>query len=154
MVSNDYPERYYNTGTSQLGTFTHRWRHSCKYEDCWTPSYRECDLNRIETVLSGSDGKKMLSCNKQSGTECSDWWSPERKNVYTNTEVYPISPGELVNDLGPYPSVELSFDMMEASMGVLQDWYQKSNTNSLSKKEKKELLKTADSFLQRVGVSS
>ena len=91
MVSNDLPERCYNTGTSFLGTYTHRWCWSCIYEDNWTPSCRHCELYRVNNILCGRDGDAMTrSCDK-----CSDWWSPSREHVHTNADVYPIAPADL-----------------------------------------------------------
>ena len=162
MVSNDLPERCFNTGTSQLGTFTHRWRHSCRYEDNWTPSCSDCELDRMDTILSGRDVEchqvdtfvpgDDVQTMKKPCSKCSDWWSPDRKNVYTNAEVYPIAPGEKYT--GPFPAVELSFELIENSMKDLQRWYQQSNSDTSSKRIKKLLIKTAENYMQRVGVSS
>ena len=69
MVSNDLPERCYNTGISLIGICTHCWGHSCKYEDNWTPSCKKCEIQRMENILSGKED--VPNC-----TKCSDWWSP------------------------------------------------------------------------------
>ena len=109
----------------------------------------------MNNILCGRDGKAMTrSCGR-----CSDWWSPTRQHVYTNADVYPIAPADLhliaagEKKTGPIPAVELSFEMMENSIAALQDWYQKENNGNLSKKEGKQLEKTADDFLHRLGVS-
>ena len=155
MVSNDLPERCFNTGTSLIGTFTHRWRHSCKYDDNWTPSCNECLLDRMDTVLTGKDNKpdKAAAAMKPSCNKCSDWWSSERKHVYTTANVYPLGPGENSNE--PIPAVELSFELMENSLNKLQHWYQQSiNEKSSKKSDNQKLKKTAEEYMHRVGVSS
>ena len=152
MISNDLPERCYNTGTSFLGTYTHRWCWSCIYEDNWTPSCRHCELHRVNNILFGRDGDAMTrSCDK-----CSDWWSPSREHVHTNAEVYPITPADLYTiapeekEDCPIPAVELSFEMMENSIDALQEWYQQEKNGALSKVQ---LEKAADDYLHRLGVS-
>ena len=66
--------------------------------------------------------------------------------------VCPIAPGEKYT--GPFPAVELSFELIENSMKDLQRWYQQSNSDTSSKRIKKLLIKTAENYMQRVGVSS
>ena len=70
MISNDYPERCSNTGTTQNGTFTHRWRHSCMFEDSIVPSCPSCHFKNIEYILSPPSVhiKRESSCH-----QCLDW---------------------------------------------------------------------------------
>ena len=44
MISNDYVERCSNTCSTLNGTFTHRWRHSCQFDDSIVPSCSSCQL--------------------------------------------------------------------------------------------------------------
>ena len=47
IVSNNYPERCANTVLANLGTFTHRWGYSGKYNGNVTPSCQKCELGRV-----------------------------------------------------------------------------------------------------------
>ena len=90
------------------------------------------------------------SCDK-----CSDWWSPSRKHVHMNVDVYPIAPADLYTiapeekEDCPIPAVELSFEMMENSIDALQEWYEQQKNGALSKVQ---LEKAADDYLHRLGV--
>ena len=50
IISNDSPERCSNTCTTLNGTFTHRWRHSCLFDDNTVPCYQFCNLKNIEFI--------------------------------------------------------------------------------------------------------
>ena len=87
MVSQDYPEGCYNTGMSNLGVYTHRWGHSCKYDDVVTPSCVKCEWNRIEHIVNQNDGQIDVCSN------CLDWWGVSRMGIPP-----PIAKG-LANDI-------------------------------------------------------
>lgn len=139
MIWNDLPQWRYNTSTLVLGIYTHRRRWSCIYDDKWTPSCRNCELHRLENILCGRDEEAMiLSCDT-----CSNWWSPIWQHVYTAADVYSIDPADLhliasgENKTGPIPVVELSFELVENSIAVLQNWYQQSNNGNFPQKKRK-----------------
>lgn len=154
MVSQDYPERCSSTCTSNLGSYTHRWRHSCKYDDNLTPSCKHCEWNRINHILDQNDDQ-INHCSK-----CLDWWDKGRKNVFGREEKYPIGPGEAIEKSGPCkalnetflntPSVEISFKLMENSTKILQEWIHhcqmKSNFN------KRSLPGIATTYLRMLGL--
>ena len=51
MISNDYVERCSNTCTTQNGTFTHRWRHSCQFDDNLIPSCPSCQPKTLNSFF-------------------------------------------------------------------------------------------------------
>ncbi len=79
-------------------------------------------------------------------TKCSDWWLPERQNIYVgaDTTVYPIGPGQQENSSCSVPSVELSFEMIEKLLTTLQAWYEaQTEDKSTGKKRAAQLKKCA-----------
>ena len=106
MISNDLPETCSNTCTTFNGAFTHRWRHSCKFDDNIVHACPSCDLNNIQKILTNSsmNQEQIKSCG-----ECSDWWSHD----VTKPSVYPIHPKVFDNEINTFPSVELSFLMIK-----------------------------------------
>ena len=84
----------------------------------------------MDNVLSGRDD--VRTC-----TKCSDWWSPNHTNVYARRDIteYPIRPGE-VDSTSPFPSVELSFEIIENSLRLLQKWYDVSMAELTTGKNK------------------
>ena len=114
MISEDYPERCLNTSTAQIGTYTHRWGHSCKYNKDLTPSCEECEMNRIETVVGHRDDVPIPKCD-----QCLDWWSPISSDVHKNNGTYPIHPSEMSEDMVNFPSVRLSFGLIKNSIELL-----------------------------------
>ena len=126
MLSQDYPERCYCTCTADIGKFTHRWRYTCMYVDDHTPSCADCEWNRINHILDQND-EEIKGCSK-----CQDWWGKGRNNVFGREKKYPIGPSEAIKMSGPsktietkmldIPSVEISFEMLENSIVILQEW--------------------------------
>jgi len=126
MVSQDYPERCYDTGMSNLGVYTHRSGHSCKYDDVVTPSCVKCEWNRIEHIVNQNDGQ-IDACSN-----CSDWWDVSRNNVYGRETKYPLSPSQAIEQSRTsksidesrliVPSVEITFEMWVNTIKVLQEW--------------------------------
>ena len=149
LISEDYPERCQNTCTAQLGIFTHRWGYSCLYDDNMTPSCKACEFNRITNVLQNNDVYPMEKCGN-----CLDWWSPCRNNVHINADRYPIAPGETLDKLHSFPSVKLSFQMLNNSVDSLQDWYRQSTLDkTITSRETQSLSKKAKDYLQMLGFS-
>ena len=110
LVSNDYPERCFNTAISQNGTYTKRFGHSFMYDKVTTPSCAQCQIQRMEILLDESRNASIGPCEN-----CSDWWSNvERGNKY------PIPPGGDITKVG---MVELSFELITNSLKDLQIWY-------------------------------
>lgn len=113
LVSNDYPERCFNTGISQKGNYTKRFGHSCLFNKTSTPSCPRCQLQRMEIILSNSSNVSLEPCE-----DCTDWWARvERGNKY------PISPGGDITKVIP---VELSFELIVNSLKDLEDWYREN----------------------------
>ncbi len=108
MISNDLPERCSNTCTTLNGTFTHRWRHSCLFDD-------NTHLKNIEFILSPSSVniKREVYCD-----QCLDWWS----QGVTKPNIYPIQRESFLDEIENFPAVELSFEMIYNSIISLQDW--------------------------------
>ena len=102
MVSQDYPERCYNTGLSNLGVYTHRWGHSCKYDDVVMPSCVKCKWYRIEHIGNQNDGQIDVCSN------CSNWWDVSRNNVYGKEKKYPLSPSQAIEESGTSKSIDES----------------------------------------------
>ena len=123
MISNDYPERCSNTGTTQNGTFTHRWRHSCIYEDSIVPSCSSCHLNYILSPPS-VHLKRESSCD-----QCLDWW---HRGV-TKPKTYPIQHESFLHKIQNFPAIEISFEMIYNSVTSLQEWCSSSNLSSTQK---------------------
>jgi hypothetical protein len=142
MISNDLPERCANTCTTLNGTYTHRWRHSCSYNDRTCPSCKHCELGHIMHILGEYKTPSMPTrCE-----ECNDWWSRE----VTKPDVYPLSPEQVYQGESDTPPVEISFKMMECSIKSLFSFIQSKRhhiTNS-------SLLKTGKTYLQMVGLST
>ena len=125
MMSQDYPERCYNynMGMSNLGVYTHRWGHSCKYDDL---SCITCEWNHIEHIVNQRDGQIDACSNSL------DWWDISRNNVYGREMKYPLSPSQAIEQSGTsksidesrliIPSVEITFEMWVNTIEVLQEW--------------------------------
>lgn len=141
MVSNDLPERCSNTCITLNGTFTHRWRHSCLFDDNVVPSCQSCYLQNIEYILSlpSVNIKTESSCDR-----CLDWWI----RGVTKPKIYPIQPESFQRQIKKFPPVELSFEMMHNSILCLQDWCCSSNS---SKTEKGKVIKA---YLKAIGFST
>lgn len=131
MISNDLPERCSNTCTTLNGTFTHRWRHSCLFDDSLVPSCQSCHLQNIEYILTLPSVYRIKeTCCKR----CLDWWICG----VTKPKIYPIPPESFRSPIKNYPAVELSFRMIFNSIRSLQDWSHSSNS---SKTEKGKVIK-------------
>jgi hypothetical protein len=129
VVSNDYIERTGATGNSQMGKFSKRWGHSCIYDDKSTPSCIRCIKARAKLIRNGMcDTKSSLrKCN-----HCTDWWSTNQEGL---TE-YPLGPSTDILKMEPkdFPSVSLTFELVENSLSELERWYraEKHLKNSMS----------------------
>ena len=141
MISNDLPERCSNTCTTLNGTFTHRWRHSCLFDDSLVPSCQSCHLQNIEYILTLPS---VYTIKETCCQRCLDWWI----RGVTKPKIYPISPESFRSPIENYPAVELSFGMIFNSILSLQDWSHSSNS---SKTEKGKVIKA---YLKAVGFSS
>ncbi len=141
MISNDLPERCSNTCTTLNGTFTHRWRHSCLFDDNLVPSCQSCHLQNIEYILSLPS---IFTMEETCCDRCLDWWI----RGVTKPKIYPIQPESFRSEIKNYPAVELSFGMIFNSILSLQDWSRSSNS---SKTEKGRVIKT---YLKAIGFSS
>jgi hypothetical protein len=144
LVSNDYPERCYNTGIAQLGMFTHMWGHSFKYDSEATPSCPKCELNRMECILGKTDNVLVEDCG-----QCSDWCSSNHSSQrrYDGVDSYPIQPGDSSNYGQPYPTVELSFALWKEEIDKVEKFIMESSmTQSLT-------IKTAREHLQVIGLA-
>ena len=108
MISNDLPERCSNTCTILNGSFTHRWRHSCKFDESTTPSCLQCEIQHIEAFLSSCYPKNL----DESCDQCLDWWS----SGVTYPSIYPLSPHEIRDGRTSYPPIQLSFEMIRNSI--------------------------------------
>ena len=141
MISNDYPERCSNTGTTQNGTFTHRWRHSCMFEDSIVPSCPSCHLKNIEYILSPPSVhlKRESTCH-----QCLDWW----RHGVTKPKIYPIQHECFLHKIKNFPAVELSFEMIYNSITSLQEW---CFSSTLSKTQKGVVIKK---YLQAIGFAT
>ena len=141
MISNDYVERCSNTCTTLNGTFTHRWRHSCRFDDNIVPSCSSCHLKNIEFILShpAVNVKREHCCD-----QCLDWWS----EGVTKPKIYPIQPEFFLHEVKNFPAIELSFEIIYNSIISLQDW---CFSSTLANKEKAKVIKK---FLQAIGFSS
>ena len=126
MISNDLPERCSNTCTTLNGTFTHRWRHSCLFDDNTVPSCQSCHLKNIEFILSPSavNIKREVNCDR-----CLDWWS----QGVTKPNIYPIPLDCFLNEIKNFPAVELSFEMIYNSIISLQDWCSSCTSSNAEK---------------------
>ena len=154
MISQDYPERCASTCTAQLGLFTHRWGFTCKYDEFWTPSCGVCQLKRIERLLKGQRGEltNRVSGGTSNCKKCSDWWSHGRFGVHVNTSRYPVDPG--LDTPLPTPAVEITFEMLQKSMDLLQIWYNQSKGHNMGKRDKGRLRQKTKDHLSRLGISS
>ena len=141
MISNDYVERCSNTCTTQNGTFTHRWRHSCQFDDNLVPSCPSCHLKNIEFILlpPAVNLKRESCCD-----ECLDWWH----HGATKPKTYPIQPELFLQTIENFPAVELSFEMISNSITALQDW---CFSSTLSNTAKGDVIKR---YLQAIGLST
>jgi hypothetical protein len=121
MISNDLPERCSTTCTTLNGTFTHRWRHSCLFDDNTVPSCQSCHLKIIEFVPSppAVNINREIHCDR-----FLDWLS----QGVTKPKIYPIQPESFLGEIKNFPAVELSFDMIYNSIISLQDWCFSSNS--------------------------
>ena len=90
LVSNDYPERCFNTGMSQNGIYTKRSGYSCLYDKLRTPSCVHCQLQRMEIILNDSVNVALEPCEV-----CSDWWAKVERG-----SKYPIPPGGDLTKVG------------------------------------------------------
>ena len=127
MISNDLPERCSNTCTTLNGTFTHRWRHSCVFDDNIVPSWQYCELKNIEYTISSSS----VSVKRESCCQCLDWW---RQGV-TKPKIYPVQPESFLEGMKTYPEVELFFEMIYNSIILLQNWKFFSNSSKTVKRK-------------------
>ncbi len=110
LVSNDYPERCFNTGITQKGNYTKRFGHSCLYDKVATPSCARCQLWRMDILFGACYDLAEDPCY-----HCSDWWvKVERGNKY------PIPPGGDITKVG---MVELTFELITNSLKDLEVWY-------------------------------
>ena len=113
LVSNDYPERCFNTAISLNGTYTKRFGYSCFYDKARTPSCVHCQLQRMEIILNDSVNVALEPCEV-----CSDWWAKVERG-----SKYPIPPG---GDLTKVGNVELSFELIANSLKDLEIWYREN----------------------------
>ena len=113
LVSNDYPERCFNTGMSQNGIYTKRSRYSCLYDKLRTPSCVHCQLQRMEIILNDSVNVALEPCEV-----CSDWWAKVERG-----SKYPIPPG---GDLTKVGNVELTFELIANTLQDLEIWYREN----------------------------
>jgi hypothetical protein len=99
------PVRCTNTCTTLNGTFTHRWRHSCLFDDNTVPSCQSCHLKNIEFILSPSsvNVKREIYCD-----QCLDWWI----QGVTKPKIYPIQQESFLYEIKTFPVVELFFEMI------------------------------------------
>ena len=152
MVCQDYPERCYCTCMSDLGKYTHRWGHSSQYDNGLTPSCGDCEWNHIQHVLKHNDNQ-IDDCSN-----CQDWWNTGRKHVHGSEKEYPISPADAVKQSKSgetidekkltIPSIELSFELWENSIKVLEDWMK---TKPI--KRKGSIPKIVRTYLMMMGVA-
>ncbi len=154
MLSQDHPERCYCTNMANLGLFTHRWGHSCRYDDERTPSCPTCEAKRICRVLKRNDNK-IEDC-----TKCQDWFDKSREHMYGREVEYPIGINEAIdktqsqktldeNCLSPnQPSVELSFKLWTQSIKHLEEWV-KSNTRV----PKQSIPKVCTTYIRWLGIA-
>ncbi len=141
MISNDYVVRCSNTCTTLNGIFTHRWRHSCRFDDNIVPSCSSCHLKNIEFILSHPSAKIKREIHFN---QCLDWWS----QGVTKPKIYPIQPEFFLHEVKNFPAVELSFEMIYNTIISLQDC---CFSITLANKEKAKVIKK---FLQAIGFSS
>ena len=144
FISGDLPERCSNSCISFKGKFTHRWEHSCIYDDSSTPSCPLCELARIESILDDTDNVRIEPCGK-----CSDWWSPSRGGVHIGLNKHPIDPSAFTDIGNDFPSVELSFELIKNSTAALPVWYRQSTRDGTSPKKAQSILKD---YLQMLGM--
>jgi len=139
FVSNDFPERCYNTGFAQNGSCSHRWGHSCAYVDEKTPTCESCNLKRVQLILEGScDTEALGKCGK-----CDDWW----RDTQTDLKEYPIKPDWSIMEIKKieYPSVRLSLEMMSKAMDDINEWFRSQPTGT-----KTAALKVVHQYLKMI----
>ena len=119
---NDYIERCYNVGISQLGTNAKRFGYSCLFirdssaSSRQTPSCEKCTADRINLLLNGNcDNTVLHQCQN-----CSDWWS-DATNV--SPDEYPNPPSFELRNLSEPPNVKLSFNMIRNSLMRVEEWH-------------------------------
>jgi hypothetical protein len=144
LISNDYPERCYNTGCAQMGMFTHMWGHSFKYDSTATPSCPGCELKRIEHVHDNTDSVLVEDCG-----QCSDWCSSNHSTQrrYDGLDSYPIQPGDSSNYGPTYPTVELSFALWKGEIDRVEKFIKESSINQATTN------KRAKDHLQVIGLA-
>ncbi len=108
-VSNDYPERYFNTGISQNGNYPKQFGHSCLYDKSFTPSCAHCQLQRMEIILNDSTNVSLEECEM-----CLDWWA-----TVEGDNIYPIPPGGNITKIS---MVEHKFELISNYLKDLEIW--------------------------------
>ncbi len=108
MISNDLLECCSNTCTTLNGCFTHRWRHSCKFNESSTPSCLQSEIRNIEAILSPFYPKNSdKTCD-----QCLDWWS----RGVTYPSIYQLLSHDIRDGCTSYPPIQLSFGMIRNSI--------------------------------------
>ena len=146
MISNDLPERCSNTCTTLNGSFTHRWRHSCKFDESSTPSCLQCEIRNIEAILSPLYPKN----SDESCDQCLDWWS----RGVTYPSIYPLSPHDIRDGCTSYPPIQLSFEMIRNSIKHLHQVVSDDIKKNLSLPERRLIIKYSHKYLQLTGFST
>lgn len=126
VLMNDYIERAGNTGTTQNGTFTHRWGYSCFYCENTTPSCELCRRKRVDRILSSSSDDDTTQ--PQRCDDCTDWWRTKELN---NLEKYPIRIDKLdsikrlekAGQLKMVPVVRLNFNILKNCVKEVKQYY-------------------------------
>jgi hypothetical protein len=97
-VSNDYPERCFNTGLSQMES-TQSNPDIRLYDKARTLSCVHCQLQRMEIILNHSVSVALEPCEV-----CSDWWAKVEHG-----SKHQIPPGV---DVTKVSNVELTFELI------------------------------------------
>lgn len=100
MISNDHPERCPNTCTTFNGNFTHRWRHSCQFDENIVHSFPKY----IEYILSPPSVYVMRE-------SCCDQFLDSWSQGVTKPNIWPIWPNFL-HKTRPFIAFNLSFEMI------------------------------------------
>ena len=146
MISNDLPELCSNTCTTLNASFSHRWRHSCKFDESSTPSCLQCEIRNIEAILSPLYPKN----SDESCDQCLDWWS----RGVTYPSIYPLSPHDIRDGCTSYPPIQLSFEMIRNSIKHLHQVVSDDIKKNLSLPERRLIIKYSHKYLQLTGFST